>query len=195
MKKKLTPAQVSAIIKRKNKTFKKLTKPQKRVAIAKDVLKQIKDKSLIPDRYNYLIPASSFNFYESGGEELSTVLYNESCRVCALGSVFACIIKKENDFIIPNQSLRLEGDKYGADLRRRVRKYFSSLQMAMIESAYMRSAGYFIYEKIDRDKHLNIMNICEDYRSANNVNSCMYNKKALNLIMQNIIDNKGTFKP
>jgi len=191
MKKKLTPAQVSAMIKRNNATFRKLTKVKKRVAIAKDVIKQIDAKLLIPEAATYFTPKDHSMFYDYANEELSPFFYTEKCNACAIGSLFISQIRKEDNFKL-DKDCDIDDER---DMRVKLRKYFTPLQLSMIETAYMQNI-YFA-EKVNLKKYSLIITRCKKYRKKNKLKefTTPNDSKALKLIMQNLIDNKGTFKP
>lgn len=80
-------------MKTKTKSPKKLTKPEMRVAIAKDAIAQIKAKRIIVNPGSYL-RISGYNhyvvekgFFNNGGK----------CQVCQIGQAIVCGINRFNN--------------------------------------------------------------------------------------------------
>ena len=88
---------INEAIKNKNKTFSKMNKMEKRVALAKDVIAAIKSKVYDAEAGTYLtfkedgITVDDDNFSVSK-EELNNK--NITCSVCAIGSLFVSKIRK-----------------------------------------------------------------------------------------------------
>src|SRR5579885_1896683 len=101
-------------ITRANAAFAKLSKAEQRVAIAKDVLKQLKAKKIRPKFGVYLgMPSRSddLNFRKHlipnlmdeklNDKDLQEVLQKiPTCEACALGSMFYCSVKKYDNYPI-----------------------------------------------------------------------------------------------
>ncbi len=113
-KKTLTEAQfvkAMAAVKARNKTFQKLSAKNKRIAIANDVISQIKTKALKPKQGVYFESAvvdshkhgpldedgfADPDAYDKLDLRDQLIRTQESCQVCALGSLFACTVKIQN---------------------------------------------------------------------------------------------------
>ena len=61
-----------------NKKFENLTKPEQRVAILKDAIKQIHAKRIVPERRVYLEKVNEFESH----------LPEAPCRACGIGALF-----------------------------------------------------------------------------------------------------------
>lgn len=157
-----------------------MTKAEKRVAVAKDVIAQLNRGKLTATTGLYF-KAKSCNKDFTGEVELQKVLKHiPKCEVCAKGALFVGMINKYNDF-----KLNLKYD-YGNDeindevndsLYPKLKTLFSGKQLRLIE-AYFEGWNKFDIE--------NTHNFYEKNPNA---------KKRMILIMENIIKNNGTFKP
>ena len=170
-----------------NEKFKKATKAQKRVMIAQDVLAQIKTKRYVAESGCWVQPnikaACEKNLKdEDSVQELFAKKKIKSCNVCALGGLFMSCINLNNNTTV--EDLKKEfyiGDFVYDDTKisNGLNRIFTQKQLILIESYFEGSKGYF---KGDDEKTLPFLaNYNDDER--------------LEMIMQNIIDNNGTFKP
>lgn len=83
------------------KKQKKLTKAEKRIIIAKDVIKQIRSKFLIPYKGCYVSITNNYDPISSGTINAQEELKNiKSCRVCAKGSLLISKIAKFNSVFL-----------------------------------------------------------------------------------------------
>jgi len=165
-----------------NKQFEQLSKAEKRVAIAKDVLKLIKAEKLIPETGSYV-----------ENDQLDSILWNndevdikkalkelqQPCEVCALGAIFYAETIKRNDCVIVGRFVRRD------DITKRMKDIFTKGQMIMIESAF--ESGDFNELRIVSQGNIELsINFGSQYTEP---------KERLVAIMENIVKNKGTFKP
>jgi len=165
---------------------KRLTKPEKRVLIAKDVIKLIKAKKIAIKTGNYF-QTGSINPHAH--EQLNKVLPKiKNCEVCALGGLFYSYVSKYNNYEIGGGGLIHMNNKDN-EMRDLLNDIFSKKQLNLIECAF---------EEDDVNSHC-MWSLCSDeiiiraeaYRS----NHDLYDDdKALIHIMKNIISNKGVFK-
>jgi len=170
-----------------NEEFKKATKAQKRVMIAQDVLAQIKTKRYVAESGCWVQPnikaACEKNLKdEDSVQELFAKKKIKSCNVCALGGLFMSCINLNNNTTV--EDLKKEfyiGDFVYDDskISNGLNRIFTQKQLILIESYFEGSQGYF---KGDNEKTLLFL---ESYNDD----------ERLEMIMQNIIDNNGTFKP
>lgn len=170
-----------------NEKFKKATKAQKRVMIAQDVLAQIKTKRYFAESGCWVQPninaACEKNLKdEDSVQELFAKKKIKSCNVCALGGLFMSCINLNNNTTI--EDLKKEfyiGDFVYDDskISNGLNRIFTQKQLILIESYFEGSEGYF---KGDDEKTVIFL---ESYND----------NERLEMIMQNIIDNNGTFKP
>ena len=170
-----------------NEKFKKATKAQKRVMIAQDVLAQIKTKRYVAESGCWVQPnikaACEKNLKdEDSVQELFAKKKIKSCNVCALGGLFMSCTNLNNNTTV--EDLKKEfyiGDFVYDDskISNGLNRIFTRKQLILIESYFEGGEGYF---KGDNEKTLAFLaNYDDDER--------------LEMIMQNIIDNDGTFKP
>lgn len=192
-KKALTPAQEIA---RRTQKFKAATPAQKRVMIAADVIAQIKARRFRPSSQIWLQPVEKDGVDLFVGDiaapsapvrELFFENTIPACECCALGAMFmSCTLynnktsvrtfdKEMNDFTRITMSGRFSNG---------LNSFFSRSQLRLIEIAFEGGSGGFTSS--NEAEHL----AAEDwfYRLSDD-------KKRLVAIMENIIENKGTFKP
>ncbi len=145
------------------------TKAAQRVEIAKDVLKWIKAEKLTIQAHSCYFDAKPINSnYQYVGKQLKQVLPKlKKCTVCALGSLFYANIMRYNKNEI---KYGISGVGFSGEIRRTL-KMFSRPMMNDIERSFEGN---------------------NTYRADNKLHS---SETALIHIMNNIISNKGTFKP
>lgn len=166
------------------------TKAEKRVLIAKDVLKNLKAKKLEVATGTYCTFFKGNSQVEFKVGCLQKQLQNKTnikCECCALGSAFYSYIMKFNNFNVTE-----DGDEYFNETDMNVlERIFTPLQLSMIESAF---EGCAMVERINHDfdqayNHIAIL------RSIEFGDKYYNDAPRLQSIMQNIVDNNGTFKP
>ena len=169
--------------------FKKLTKPDKRVAIAKDVIKYIDKEKIKPKQSIYFMPIGLSRI--SGdliGKQLNKIIPKTSkCEVCVLGGLLYSCVRTENDFTVPevNGGIRNIGRSF---IVNKLGKYFSEKQLALIEWAFEeKTLGEGSYDRVGLtyDK----WRAAIDYAYKNKLHGP---KAKMRHIMENIIKNKGT---
>lgn len=165
-----------------NSKFKSLSKAEKRVQIAKDVIVQIKLKFLMPQTGNYF---QSSLITRHIGEELQSVLSKlPSCNVCAIGSLFVCDVMRTDNFKV--------NDYMNDDAKMKSKlKYFSLFQLELMETAFEKWVVTDSSRKLKVDYDYSeiaekAIKFGKRYRNSTN---------RLIAIMENIILNKGNFKP
>jgi hypothetical protein len=203
---------VAAEIRRRNKVFTAASPAQKRVLIAKDVIKQIKAKRFIAAQGSWLWLGDKYGNNIAGpfvGEaEPSTQIQAmflsgaaPTCECCALGGIMmACTLYNNNQTVEDlaadsniGRNVRL-GNAFSNGLHR----FFSRQQLALIECAFEGGRGEFFVNldstfsrsSLLQNVSLNTLNRALDYEKA-------YPKadKRMIAIMRNIVKNNGTFKP
>ena len=175
-----------------NAEFKKATKAQKRVMIAQDVLAQLKAKRYVAEsgcwvqaNYNSAVPLADIK-YKDSVQDLFAEKTIESCNVCALGGLFMSCTNFNNNTLLEDLddvsedlgNLIDEEEK----LSNKLNKIFSTSQLKLIEVYFEGNDGYF-YENREYDT---VKAFYIKYPS---------DKKRLQLIMENIVENEGTFVP
>jgi hypothetical protein len=220
---KLTPAQrrkaskVQREIARRNAAFKKASPAQKRVLIAKDVIAQVKAKRFIAqsgiwaaicDKDGKFV--SHNNVLKPADAQVQSLFLSgdvAKCNCCALGGILmSCTLYNNHQSLKDlNQDLDISckvknGEKFSNGLHR----FFSRRQLALIECAFEGgSGGFIVYKKFDADGNIHIFSasllrnvprvtlerVLDYWKDYPKPDRRMY------AIMQNIIKNKGTFKP
>lgn len=180
--------------KKKPKPFSKLSQPEKRVAIARDVLLQIKHQKYIANAGAYIKNMTFDGIYINNGEDIKKNFKNiHRCSVCAMGACLLSATKFANKLSFDDigESIdSLRNDK----VRELFASIFSPLQLLMIETAFEGKfsgtrVGVSLFD-MNKYEHQNELNKCiEFYHNHFNAESRMIT------IMKNIIKNKGEFKP
>lgn len=192
--------------------FSKLSPSQKRVAIARDVLEQIRLGRYVANAGSYideLVMKDGKERYEMYGKDIKHNFSKiKSCEVCAMGACLMSITKFENKLNFEDV-----GNKISDLDKEKTKELFSSLfepsQLLMIERAFEgdylgTTVGGNIFDLDEYDFKKQIAK-CEDFfQRFNKEEGIGYDElkeqKRLNqenrmiAIMKNIIRNKGTFK-
>jgi len=224
-KKMLTPEEQQKkleqeIAKRKAK-FKKASPAQKRVLIAKDVIAQVKAKrfiatagrwAILRDKRGKNIALSFTETPVANDAQVQSLFLSgavATCECCALGGIMlSCTLYNSNQTVkdfsaVAGIGARVaRGDKFSNGLHR----FFSQKQLALIECAFEGGKGEFgiairfdylnfsdpivivadLLKTVPRDTLKRAVGYMTQYPAAD---------KRILAIMQNIIKNKGTFKP
>jgi len=151
--------------------MKKLTKTEKRVLIAKDVLELLAQEKIHEARGSYMSLNAYDNIFFNKEDSLEKSLKNlqYSCQVCALGSLLYAHVNRFNEV---KTGAVMHGPWFGPDQKETMDpllSYFSKSQLALIENYF---EGY-------------------DYEKGNYLTF----RVSIETIMKNIIKNKGSFKP
>jgi hypothetical protein len=178
---------IKSLMSTQPKAFSKMTKAEKRVAIAKDVLIQIKKGISIPTKDNYFggLSGKICNLtYKK--EELQNILPESKCEVCAKGALFIADILRRDNFQIDRNTYL-----YGSDIHRRLTDIFTRNQMDLIETAFEKN----VVE--DDNEYLYIHYRKTEIAAAAISFGSKYSTEKTRLIgiMNNIIKNNGTFIP
>ncbi len=176
-------------IRKTNAKFDKATKAEKRVMIAKDILKYCNSKVIVASHGKYVnFNDRALDLGASAQGELHKI---PKCSVCALGSMaYAHVVRKNKCDVGEFNSLNQYRSK------RMISDLFSDKQLALIECAFEstdhRSAAH--YAGVSEGDRSKAMDFRDSYGCPAEERGSSEDAKALRLIMQNIIDNKGTFK-
>jgi len=187
-------------IKQWNESFNKLSKEEQKVAIAKDVLQQIKVKTIIPTTGTYCALDLDWTdpLLELDVQSNFNQLKNFECSVCALGAMMVSNVKFNNNFTFEKLN-RSNSDVFVNTLE----KYFERYELALIEFAFeswdiedliedgeikngILSNESYIFHGLNYEE---IEKACDFNRNINDESERMVR------IMKNIIKNKGEFKP
>lgn len=165
-----------------NSYFKTLSKAEQRVAIAKDVVKQIKVKKYVARSGSYIQPKVNFQ-----GDVRSQFDKIVDCECCALGSCLLSAVKFKNTLEYDDLFSYFERD---SKFTKMLNSIFSTKQQALIEASF------------EGGDYLQVLETTKFRLTEEEIDKCVdfyYNfkdsKKRLIAIMENIISNKGTFKP
>lgn len=165
-----------ATIKKSNAKFLKMTKAEKRVAIAKDVIAQIKSQRLIPKNMEFLTLPTAITLETKVGDMRDVMLATPTCEVCAKGALFVCAVERMNNLTVGQYII-------GAD-REYMHKIFTPKQWGLIECAFEGWSTLHLESKII------------DSSAARDFGDKYVDPADRMLaIMRNIIKNDGTFKP
>jgi hypothetical protein len=167
----------------KNTNFRKMPQWRKRVAIARDVLAQL-GKRLYAEQGSYL-SAPTLQDLPPSAQLQPHFAKMESCTVCALGAMFVCVVDKVN--AITAEDAFMAGGRIGGKINRDyLNRYFSSDQLARIETAFEKHTFNAAREVLSSDAIAEAIAFAPDVRDAST---------RLRLIMENIVANKGIFVP
>lgn len=194
MKKEVKKTKAQIALEKKNKAFKKLGKLEKRVEIAKDVIAQVKANKYKGRCGEYINAEDLDNYLNGEYVSLQPILLEKdyTCEVCAKGGLFLSTVRKRNKFEVsdlydlPNNSYQIVSE---------LEDIFTENQLDLIECAFegrlvMGSCNDNITLSDISDEPTKLAEKAfEFYHKYTNDND------RLIAIMQNIIDNKGVFKP
>lgn len=206
MKTKLTKTQAKKLvatrnrqINKENKLFQSLTPAQKRVYIARDVLKHLDSEQLIartgvwleqgdPNK-NFLFKLNGDRTKKDNDTEVRDILNKQNkCEGCALGGMFMCAVKVANKLKL-GQMVGDDGGVSESDTFHYMRRFFSFDQLELIESAFEAGEGGATGTE---DSRTYFGDDPEGYSDpANEVEP----EVRMRMIMQNIIKHKGKFDP
>lgn len=165
----------------KNKKFSEMTKNEKRVALAQDVLASLKSNKYIATTGTYVEVEVNGEYTCLDQVNTSTILMESTtCTVCAIGSLFLSNAKQKK-----NKTLTSDSDKMASSLR----GIFTSKEMRMLE---------YIFEGEDVNTEFTSKRdevLCNDMHSfyIKHTGGSNSDDKTLKAIMNNIIKNNGNF--
>lgn len=177
-----------------NEAFEEMSPEQKRVLIAQDVLDQLDAERFYAKRGNWVNALGLSNLRNKREEDLQKFFLNDlpSCHVCGLGALFTCAVERANKLPV-HQFLNsgglngtLEGLN-GSPMFTYLQGFFDQKQLDAIEVAFEQGQGF-----VKMKEHPNLTD--EEYLGA--VSFCFKvndHRKRMEMIMENIIENNGTF--
>lgn len=182
------------LISDRKRRFNNLSQKKQRIAIARDVIKMLKNNQIKASMNSGYFSAPGFDSLRislnSFDKDVHVLVDSIRCEVCALGGMLAATVMKVDGMKFENIFYpELERNEVIAKLK----NYFSINQLDLIESAYemkpmgrFRTIGY-VYTTVNDDQ-------CA---SAVNFGRLFYDGPfdRMIAIMQNIIDHNGTFTP
>jgi hypothetical protein len=177
-------------IKTNNDKFKKLSKEEQIVEIAKDTIERIRLKQLIPETGHFIKSNSYFKIINSNKKQFKTLINSDlkECEVCAKGALFCSYVGRVNKFKIENL------DQFNSSENKNHEKLleiFTFEQLDLIEIAFEgksylhKCKDGFLIEKAEEfyNKYPD-----EEYDIDNS-------EERLLTICENLINNKGVFIP
>lgn len=181
----------------RNKAFWAKKPAQQRIAVAKDVLKQIDNKFYTASSGDYCQFRNIENAVTAPTQldDLFTTLRKEkaTCAVCGIGGCFVSLVNlgnevKTKDALGWTRITSFDGLN-SSTMRKQLRKIFTPIQLTLIEAAFeeclMSSNGLDLTE--DEKEHIvQAISFGKKYKT---------DRGRLIAIMKNIIKNKGDFKP
>jgi hypothetical protein len=185
-------------VRRANAAFEKLSPSDKRVAIARDVLAQLDAGRITAEAGVYVRSFDLVNLIEESAKDaqLQNLLPEvEECNVCALGSMFICGVNIANKLPVKGLTT-FEEEVSGSDAKKYLRRFFTNGQLGLIESAFETGDMLDNYSRVSQhDANLlraailfgQLFDLEDDYQTGDELR--------LRAIMENIIVNKGTFRP
>ena len=206
-KKKMTLRQM---LKKENEAFNKLSAPKKRVAIAKDVIKQLGIKNFEACTGTYVYPRATDigklqELDTNTNKQQANLLISQgivSCDVCAKGAIFMSHVMKTNNCSVK----KIAYSNHNREVTARVSEFFDKDQLNLIEAAFEEESEMYSEDAIDDlDTGDDLWDV-PDPKGVEKVeklatkaekfgNKYKTPHNRLIGIMKNIIKNKGTFKP
>jgi hypothetical protein len=184
----MTPTMTTA---EKNARFAAMSPAEKRVAIAHDVIEQLRLEKIYATQGTYLNAPAGNAVLESNAAE---TFGSAACQACAIGSLLACAIGAQDSVTLSdvNAIVGLRSiEMAGSDAFRYLERYFDKEQMVMIETAFEGDLISDDVFEISRQSEHECVDFHDYYRDEDGVDET----RLLTAIMQNIINNNGTFVP
>lgn len=185
----------------RNKTFWAMDRTQKRIAVAKDVLKQLDSGLLTARKGTYLefrkLRLQMINNLPNNLDKVFNLVSKKgaTCDVCGIGSCFIATVRLGDDYetdkIFENNPLFTGLSLSSRQMRPYLRKIFTSRQLTLIECAFEQN--YRHRDTTDKlSSYVFTQDVLEAVRFGLNYKN---DEDRLRAIMYNIITNNGTFKP
>jgi hypothetical protein len=168
-------------------------KAKLRMAVAQDIIDQVYMQKFVPNSGSYLrfLDTENAEYKESVKDNFEKI---RECHVCAIGACLLSAIKFKNSFTFADLEQVKETEFFlHSDKVHKLLSIFSPQQLLLIETAFERSEhGSKIARKIDEYVGTKISNIHEAERFGRRHE---WDSNRMIAIMENIIENKGEFKP
>jgi hypothetical protein len=160
------------------------------VAIAQDVIDTLMVGRMTAESMTYLRVSGrsrAVDSFEAVALSLKAPRYQTTCEVCAIGAAAICAVGLYDQ--APGMEKAFEEDDYNFEagpMRRVLRRWFSNEQLGLIESAFERRSAFARREGASEDAIFYATQFGWEHDDDSDL---------LVAIMQNIVDNKGTFNP
>lgn len=184
----------------RNEAFNKMSKAEKRVAIAKDVLETVKNRKIVPEANSYITGINTID-RELDAQQAINKKNFPVCSVCAWGACVLSMAKLGNTLTVGDiQDIDTSYINRDNATIKKVRSIFTPRQVAMIEAAFEKNFHDDLPFSIavNRNVSYNIKlysDLLASSKFGRNGRNFGSDKERLIGIMENIILNKGTFKP
>lgn len=183
-------AALQARIAADNARFERMSMPDKRVAIALDVLDQLKTGILTPEQGTYF-RADMERKVDADADMQDALAVMGECTVCARGALFVGMVLRTDRYKVGQAGYEVFGDRPAIFAEREhmdsyMRGLWTGHQLTVIEEAF--EGWQLTYPRADGEYGPEV----EDAWS--NLNNYSDSTK-LRLIMENIVINKGEFLP
>ena len=173
------------LIEKQNKEFQKLSKKQRRLAIARDVLSQLRAKKFIAQTGIYLRADDLKNEEAAEPVDLQCFLLqtNPQCTVCGIGAAVCSLARLGDEVQYGSEGAFRDNTDYHGKLR----PVFSEKQIHLIEWAFEgRETTDEAYDFLSTKERLSAEKFFTKHPNTD---------KRLAAIFRNIVKNNGTFKP
>jgi len=167
---------------KRNAAFKRATKSERAVMVAKDALKMLSAGKTTAATGNWATFEDKFDNEEVENEQICDLSDQFSgCRVCALGSLMLSEVRHTNNLKFSQVAGMLDYEYEG----HRLNKVFSETQQKLMELAFEGGLGYFdAYDCVSEKVQERIESFYEKYPD---------DADRLRAILQNVIKNGGKF--
>jgi hypothetical protein len=181
-------------LKARNAAFRKLPRAMQRVAIAEDVIAQLRAKKFVAYSTYFGWGNIARNGHDGddnisgiadaneAGVDLSACISQVTCSVCGIGSLFASAVLNANKLKL---NLNTLGER-AAEVEY-LKRWFSEKQLDLVEAFFER---WDEYDRVYKGIHIGsyVIRNSPIYREQDDT-------KRLKKIMENIISNNGKFDP
>ena len=172
----------AAYIEKTNKRFDAANINKQRMMIIEDAIIRIKSKNLKADTGD-ILDVNGFGFkFESSLKNIINSADN-GCRVCAKGALFCSLIGRVNQITVGEFADNVNPNSIDSIEMIELQKYFSLEQIDLIETAF---EGCSYLEVIEPIENLKAESFHERYSD---------NELRMLAILDNMVENKGIFKP
>lgn len=168
----------------RNARFRKLTRADQRIKIIKDVISLLKSRKIIPTQHSGSYISISAEYTYNKKDQLNEVLDDKTCTVCGIGGLFVSAVSLHNNLIAGDIGYLTSGAD-GTRLKRYLQNWFDIKQLGLIECAFEDSHSFAAVSSPQKA-----------IWDARHFGSQWGDpKERLLKICENILDNKGIFKP
>lgn len=195
-------------VKDRERSFKKMTPEKRRMAIARDVIEQVRRKRIVPESGTWCevndgdgLLKNSLPIEVTEETQLQTVLAGLPCSACAVGSLFACAVLRKDDLPLSDvgsgvTSVDIEG----------MNEYNDAIE---VNPGDFSACAAYMDDIFDEDQLL-LMEAAfeqggtqgwEQHNLGGYTDACEFgggfedDEDRLLAIMENVLANKGTFVP